>query len=162
MVTSHAYKLIDTTLLSAIINEQYFVNDVHNGINCGGGKTKFPSTKQISYKIKERKILNSENFHVVSPIQYHLPHIPKEFCVKQMFIHTQKDDLTSQVQRDHFISFSIVLVQFMSIRDVRRLLRNIKVLKYTRQSTTTLRLQQHDVIFLPIQSPLFTSTFTID
>ena len=25
MVTSHAYKLIDTTLLSAIINEQYFV-----------------------------------------------------------------------------------------------------------------------------------------
>ena len=77
MVTSHAYKLIDTTLLSAIINEQYFVYDVHNGINCGGGKTKFPSTKQISYKIKERKILNSENFHVVSPIQYHLPHIPK-------------------------------------------------------------------------------------
>ena len=103
MVTSHAYKLIDTTLLSAIINEQYFVHDVHNGINCGGGKTKFPSTKQISYKIKERKILNSENFHVVSPIQYHLPHIPKEFCVKRMFIHTQKDDLTSQVQRDHFI-----------------------------------------------------------
>ena len=105
MVTSHAYKLIDTTLLSAIINEQYFVYDLHNGINCGGGKTKFPSTKQISYKIKERKILNSENFHVVSPIQYHLPHIPKEFCVKRMFIHTQKDDLTSQVQRDHFISF---------------------------------------------------------
>ena len=81
MVTSHAYKLIDTTLLSAIINEQYFVYDVHNGINCGGGKTKFPSTKQISYKIKERKILNSENFHVVSPIQYHLPHYPQEFYV---------------------------------------------------------------------------------
>ena len=96
MVTSHAYKLIDTTLLSAIINEQYFVYDVHNGINCGGGKTKFPSTKQISYKIKERKILNSENFHVVSPIHYHLPHIPIKFykacmlCKANVHSHTKR------------------------------------------------------------------------
>ena len=75
MVTSHAYKLIDTTLLSAIINEQYFVYDVHNGINCGGGKKKFPSTKQISYKIKEKKILNSLKFYVVSQIQYLTPKI---------------------------------------------------------------------------------------
>ena len=55
MVTSHAYKLIDTTLLSAIINEQYFVHDVHNGIKCGGGKTKFPSTKTNILRDKEEK-----------------------------------------------------------------------------------------------------------
>ena len=126
MVTSHAYKL-QTRRLSAIINEQYFVLRAHNRIKRGGGKTKFPSTRhtQNKYPIKRRYLIFLNTFMLLFN-KYSTNHDATRRRSKVCSFAHKKDDLTSQVQRDHFISFFLLFSLGMS--RLVKLLRNIKVI----------------------------------
>ena len=128
---------------------------VHNGIIWWRRKNKISFPKQISYY---REILNFSSILCWFADFSFLP--PPQEGEVSVYVHShKKDDLTSQVQRDHFISFF-----YCSPPSSLSVWTDIKTFCEIKRDKVQLLLSSTSKkrILLNFNLLLFTSTFTID